>query len=224
VDSGTSIVAMMITLPGAMSMATSAVSTPAAVATLRCTLEVSGKSSMLPLAVSVTRILAVEGGSAGGGGGLGEGGGGEGGGSVGGDGDVRELGGGKGEGKGSEGERGGSGEGTPQTISKSNRHPVPAVQPSASSVAVQSLAPAAWQIASASANVLSRAHAQPASDSPHTEQPLRRDCQAGESLTSEQQRTWPRVRGRRGEHAHRAYTLHSTMGCRRVPRAARPDP
>ena len=73
VDSGTSIVAMMITLPGAMSMATSAVSTPAAVATLRCTLEVSGKSSMLPLAVSVTRILAVEGGEGDAGGRGGEG-------------------------------------------------------------------------------------------------------------------------------------------------------
>ena len=65
VDSGTAIVAVMITLPGAMAMVTSAASTPAAVATLRRTLEVSGKSSMLPLAVSVTTMLAVEGGRGG---------------------------------------------------------------------------------------------------------------------------------------------------------------
>ena len=77
----------------------------------------------------------------------------------------------------------------PQTSSKSNRHPVPAVQPSSSSVAVQSLAPAAWQMASASAKVLSRVHGQPASDSPHTEQSGRRDPHAIESLTSEQHRT-----------------------------------
>ena len=97
VDSGTAIVAEIITLPGAMAMVTSAVSTPAAVATLRCTLEVSArKSPMLPPAVSKTRILAVEGGSAGGGGGLGEGGGGEG-----------EGGGGEGEGGGGVGDGGG---------------------------------------------------------------------------------------------------------------------
>ena len=145
VDSGTAIVAVMITLPGAMAMVTSAASTPAAVATLRRTLEVSGKSSMLPLAVSVTTMLAVEGGR--------------------------------------------GGEETPQTSSKSNWHPVPAVQPSASSAVVQSLAPAAWQMASASANVLSRVHGQPAFDAPHTEQPGRLDGQAGEGLTSAQHRT-----------------------------------
>ena len=73
--------------------------------------------------------------------------------------------------------------------SPSNRHPVPAVQPSASSAAVQSLAPAAWQMASASAKVLSRVHGQPAFDAPHTEQPGRLDGQAGEGLTSAQHRT-----------------------------------
>ena len=78
----------------------------------------------------------------------------------------------------------------PQISSKSKRQPVPAVQPPCSSSAVQSLAPAALQMASASAKVLSRVHGQPAFDSPHTEQPGRgRDGQAGESLTSEQQRT-----------------------------------
>ena len=162
VDAGTAMVAVMITLPGAMAMATSAVLTPAALAKIRCTLEVSGKSSMLPLAVSVTTISAVEGGA-----GAGCAGGGVDGGSCGAE--------------------------TPHTSLKSKRHPVPAVQPPASSAAVQSLAPAAWQMASASAKVLSRVHGQPASDSPHTEQPFRRDPQAGESLTSEQQRTWPRV-------------------------------
>lgn len=63
VDAGTAMVAVMITLPGAMAMTTSAVLTPAALATFRCTLEVSGRSSMLPLAVSVTTISAVEGGA-----------------------------------------------------------------------------------------------------------------------------------------------------------------
>ena len=95
--------------------------------------------------------------------------------------------GGGGLGEGSSGGRGG--EGTPHTSSKSKRHPVPAVQPSASSAVVQSLAPAARQMASASAKVLSRAHGQPAFDAPHTEQPLRGDPQAGETLTSVQQRT-----------------------------------
>ena len=55
--------------------------------------------------------------------------------------------------------------------SRSKRHPVPAVQPATSSAAVQSLAPAAWQMASAWAKVWSRVHGQPASDAPHTEQP-----------------------------------------------------
>ena len=83
----------------------------------------------------------------------------------------------------------------PQTKSRSEPHPVPAVQPATSSAAVQSLAPAAWQMASASAKVLSREHGQPASDSPHTEQPLRRHPQSGESLTSEQHRTCGRMCG-----------------------------
>ena len=77
----------------------------------------------------------------------------------------------------------------PQISSKSKRQPVPAVQPPCSSAAVQSLAPTDRQMASASAKVLSRVHGQPAFDSPHTEQPGRLDCQAGESLTSEQHRT-----------------------------------
>ena len=97
-------------------------------------------------------------------------------------------------GEGGGGERGGGGgDGTPHTSSKSKKHPVPAVQPSTSSAAVQSLAPAAWQMASASVKVLLCAHGQPAFDAPKTEQPLRGDPQAGESLTSEQHRTWPRV-------------------------------
>ena len=53
-----------------------------------------------------------------------------------------------------------------------------------------------WQMASASTKVLSRVHRQPASDSPHTEQPLRGEPQAGESLTSEQHRTFGREKGR----------------------------
>ena len=75
VDSGTAIVAEIITLPGAMAMVTSAVSTPAAVATLRrsVSVEVSGKSSMLPLAVSVTTMLAGGGGEGDAGGRGGEG-------------------------------------------------------------------------------------------------------------------------------------------------------
>ena len=94
---------------------------------------------------------------------------------------------------------GGGGEGgggTPHTSSKSNRHPVPAVQPSASSATLQSRAPTDWQMASASVKVLLCAHGQPASDSPHTEQPLRRDPQSGESLTSEQHRTCAQMRAR----------------------------
>ena len=77
----------------------------------------------------------------------------------------------------------------PQTRCTSKSHPEPTVQPPLSSTVVQSLAPAAWQMASASAKVLSPAHCQPASDSPHTEQPFRRDPQAADSLTSEQHRT-----------------------------------
>ena len=99
----------------------------------------------------------------------------------------------------------GGGAGTPHTSSKSNRHPVPAVQPSASSATLQSRAPTAWQMASASVKVLLRAHGQPASDSPHTEQPLRRDPQYAESLTSEQQRTWPQMCGC-FDHMHRPRT------------------
>ena len=79
---------------------------------------------------------------------------------------------------------------------------------------MQSLAPAAWQMASASVKVLSRAHCQSASDSPHTEQPGLRDPQAGESWTSEQQRTCGRKWGRR-EHIHtvRPRALHSMRCC-----------
>ena len=111
-----------------------------------------------------------------------------------------EGGGGKGEGGGGEGEGGGGeggGNGTPHTSSQSKPHPMPAVQPSRSSTKVQSLAPAAWQMASASVKVLLRAHPQPALDSPHTEQPGRRDPQAGDGLTSAQQRTWPQKWWRR---------------------------
>ena len=97
---------------------------------------------------------------------------------------------------------GGGGDGTPHTSSKSKRHPVPAVQPSTSSVAVQSLAPAAWQMASASVKVFLCAHGQPAFDAPHTEQPGRRDPHAEESLTSEQHRTLRRCSVARGEQMH----------------------
>ena len=96
---------------------------------------------------------------------------------------------------------------------------MPAVQPSESSVAVQSLAPAAWQMAKASTKVLSRAHGQPASDSPHTKQPLRRDPQSGESFTSEQQRTWPREG--RGEHFFSAQNVIRNVASGHAPRAAR---
>ena len=112
--------------------------------------------------------------------------------------------GGEGGGGGESGGEGGGG-GTPHTSSKSNRHPVPAVQPSASSATLQSRAPTAWQMASASVKVLLCAHGQPASDSPHTEQPLRRDPQDAESLTSEQQRTWPQMCGC-FDHMHRPRT------------------
>eukprot|EP00964_Phaeocystis_antarctica_P038201 scaffold21867_cov48-Phaeocystis_antarctica.AAC.4 len=95
---------------------------------------------------------------------------------------------------------GGGGEETPQTSSKSNIHPVPAVQPFTSSAVVQSLAPAAWQMASASAKVLPCAHCQPASDSPHTGCFVWGESHRGdpqdESWTSEQHRTWPRVGAR----------------------------
>ena len=105
------------------------------------------------------------------------------------------------------GGEGGACEGTPQTSSKSKKQPVPAVQLSKSSAAVQSLAPTDRQMASASAKVLFQAHGQPASDSPHTEQPGRRDCQAGEGLTSAQHRTCGRVCGGRGKHA---YSMHGS--------------
>ena len=60
---------------------------------------------------------------------------------------------------------------TPHTSSKSKKQPVPAAQPATSSAAVQSLAPWARQMASASAKVWSRAH--DLLDAPHAEQPLR---------------------------------------------------
>ena len=88
-------------------------------------------------------------------------------------------------------------EGAPHISSKSNRQPLPCVQLFKSSAAVQSLAPTDWQMASASAKVLFHAHGQPASDSPHTEQPGRGDPQAGEGLTSAQHRTFGRVCGAR---------------------------
>ena len=93
------------------------------------------------------------------------------------------------------GGEGGACEGAPQTSSKSKRQPVPAVQRSASSAAVQSLAPTDWQMASASAKVLFHAHGQPAFDPPHTVQPGRGAAQAGEGLTSAQHRTCGRVCG-----------------------------
>jgi hypothetical protein len=67
---------------------------------------------------------------------------------------------------------------------------------------VQSLAPAARQMASASAKVLSRAHGQPAFDAPHAEQPLGGGRQAGETWPSEQQRTSTQKWGR-GVSMHR---------------------
>ena len=129
-----------------------------------------------------------------------------------------------GEGGDSCGSGGGLGEGTPHTSSKSNIHPVPAVQPPASSAAVQSLAPAARQMASAWAKVWLRVHGQPAFDAPHTEQPGFGDPQAGESLTLEQHRTWPRVGGR-GERTHREHMhVMGWVACKRAPRAARSGP
>ena len=68
---------------------------------------------------------------------------------------------------------GGGGKGTAQTNCQSNPQPVPAVQPSTSSSVVQSLAFAAWQMASASAKVLffEQCQFEPSSDPPQTEQP-----------------------------------------------------
>ena len=108
----------------------------------------------------------------------------------------------------------------PHTSSESKLHPVPAAQPSASSATVQSLAPAAWQMASASEKVLFHAHGQPASDSPHTEQPGRLFMGQDGSAVSEQQRTWPRI-GARLSQCMQA----QVVGCvgMRAPRAARSD-
>ena len=66
---------------------------------------------------------------------------------------------------------GSGGEGTPQTRSRSNPQPVTAVQPPSSSSTVQSLAPAASQMASAWAKVWSRLQRKFSSEPPHTEQP-----------------------------------------------------
>ena len=80
VEAGTERVAVMRTLAAATRIVTSDLSTPAALATFCCKLEMSlsEKSLTLPLAVSVSTTVSVEGGDDGGGGGLGEGGGGEG--------------------------------------------------------------------------------------------------------------------------------------------------
>eukprot|EP00964_Phaeocystis_antarctica_P072483 scaffold44336_cov24-Phaeocystis_antarctica.AAC.1 len=75
-------VAVMSTLPAVTAMVTSDLSTPAAVATPCCKLEVSEWSLTLPLAVSVSMIVSVEGGGGEVGGGDGDGGGGEGDGAV----------------------------------------------------------------------------------------------------------------------------------------------
>ena len=78
VEAGTERVAVMRTLAAATRIVTSDLSTPAALATFCCKLEMSlsEKSLTLPLAVSVSTTVSVEGGDDGGGGGLGEGGGG----------------------------------------------------------------------------------------------------------------------------------------------------
>ena len=90
--------------------------------------------------------------------------------------------------------RGGSGgEGTPQTRSRSNPQPVPAVQPRASSGTVQSLAPAPMQKPSASTKSISEQ-----SDPTHTEQPALFNSRKRGSWVSEQHRTWPGGREQRG--------------------------
>ena len=97
----------------------------------------------------------------------------------------------------------GSAQAMAQTSARSKLQPVPAVQPSPISATVQSLAPAVWQMASASAKVLSRLHphAEPGTaDSPHTEQLDRMDSQLGSSM-SEQHRTCGR--GQRGTRSAR---------------------
>eukprot|EP00964_Phaeocystis_antarctica_P122339 scaffold85992_cov63-Phaeocystis_antarctica.AAC.10 len=69
VEAGTAMVAVMSTLPAATLIVTSDLSTPAAVATFCCKLDLSlsEKSLTLPLAVSVSTTDAVEGGGDGGG-------------------------------------------------------------------------------------------------------------------------------------------------------------
>jgi uncharacterized membrane protein YgcG len=84
VVAGTAMVAVMSTLPAVTAMVTSDLSTPAAVAMPCRKLEVSEWSPTLPLAVSLSTIVSVEGGSGDGGDGGGGGGGGEGGGDGGG--------------------------------------------------------------------------------------------------------------------------------------------
>ena len=105
VEAGTAMVAVMRTLTAATLIVTSDLSTPAALATFCCKLDLSSSeySLTLPLAVSVSTTVSVEG--RGGGGGVGGGGGGGGG-----------LGGGKGGmpgfgGESGEGGQGGGGEG-----------------------------------------------------------------------------------------------------------------
>ena len=133
----------------------------------------------------------------------GAGGGGEGG--EGGEGGVGEGGGG---GEGGEGGGGGDGGVLAQTSVLSNPQPVPTVQPSSSSATVQSLASAVWQMVSASAKVLPALHShEPASDSPHTEQPSFLEAIQFGGLVSEQHRTWSRAAGH-AQHRHKR-----AMGC-----------
>ena len=157
----------------------------------------------------------VGGGDGGGGDGLGDGGGGgagEGGGGGGGGGSC----GGAGDG-GVEGN--GGGDGLAQISSKSKPQPVPRVQPFSSSATVQSLAPASKQMAAAWAKFWF--HAQPfphSSDPPDTEQPSR--SAKPDSLSSEQQRTWPRAAGHGQQaisnHARKrsSYTQARVIGCK----------
>ena len=91
-------------------------------------------------------------------------------------------------------------------------YPVPRVQSPSSSATVQSLAPATpWQMASASAKVLSRLHPHErlgTADSPQTEQleSELRSTQPGRTL-SEQQRTCMAVGSRARGQSHRALGL-----------------
>eukprot|EP00964_Phaeocystis_antarctica_P042126 scaffold24121_cov72-Phaeocystis_antarctica.AAC.1 len=113
VEAGTAMVAVMRTLAANTRIVTSDLSTPAASATFcfKLDLTLSEKSLMLPVAVSVSTTVPIEGGSDGGAGGAGENGGGDFG--EGGDGGSGGAigGGGAGGGEGSGGEGGGEGGG-----------------------------------------------------------------------------------------------------------------